>query len=276
MARHVGPAASVVVRTRDAAATLAAAVHSVRAQTVPVEVVVVDSGSTDGTVALARRLADVVLQIPAERFSYGRALNIGAAHAGCPVGVALSAHCRLPRTDWVERVLRHLEDPRVAAVCGLPALPGTPPHWFVQTESAMLAAPYVGVSNHASAWRVAVVRELPFDETMAASEDREWALRVARSGWKVVLDPELYVDGGHRRAPGLLPYYRRLYRESAALAAAVPMRPWTLVDAGRELWRPHVLSPTTRWRAMVSRTHVVEVAARYLGERAGARRGAPR
>lgn len=52
------PAVSVVTPVRDAAPTLAAAVASVRAQSFPDwEMLVVDDGSTDGSRALAERLA---------------------------------------------------------------------------------------------------------------------------------------------------------------------------------------------------------------------------
>ena len=85
--------ASVIVRTKDKADTVEATFAALRPQTVPVEVVVVDSGSTDGTLEIARRHADRLVEIPAEAFTFGRALNVGAAAATAPVHFALSAHC---------------------------------------------------------------------------------------------------------------------------------------------------------------------------------------
>ena len=58
----------VVVPTRDNSRTIEACLASVRAQTHPeVELVVVDNHSTDDTVAIARRYADVVLTAGPER-----------------------------------------------------------------------------------------------------------------------------------------------------------------------------------------------------------------
>jgi len=55
------PSVTVVVPTRNAARTLAACFASLRCQTYPCRTEVVDSGSTDATVTIAERGADVVL-----------------------------------------------------------------------------------------------------------------------------------------------------------------------------------------------------------------------
>ena len=47
-----------------------------------VEVVVVDSGSKDGTVELAREHGAVVVEIPPSEFSHSHARNLGARAAG--------------------------------------------------------------------------------------------------------------------------------------------------------------------------------------------------
>ena len=112
------PAVSVIVRARDKASTIEATLRSVRAQTVRAELLVVDSGSTDGTLAIARRYADRVLEIAPHQFSYGGALNLGARAARAPVHAALSAHCVLAHTDWLETGLRHFERPAVGAATG--------------------------------------------------------------------------------------------------------------------------------------------------------------
>ncbi|HUY41576.1 MAG TPA: glycosyltransferase family A protein [Candidatus Dormibacteraeota bacterium] len=62
------PLVSVVIPTRNSARTLDACLRSVSAQTYPaVELVVVDNASSDDTVMIARRHADLVLQAGRER-----------------------------------------------------------------------------------------------------------------------------------------------------------------------------------------------------------------
>ena len=58
---------TVVVPTKNAARTLAACLQSLRTQTHPCRIVVVDNGSTDGTLAVAERWADFVLHAGPER-----------------------------------------------------------------------------------------------------------------------------------------------------------------------------------------------------------------
>lgn len=82
---------SVVIPCYNAAAFLADAVESVRAQTSPVaEVLVVDDASTDDTVAVAERLGVTVIRQPENRGPSG-ARNAGIARAAGDVVAFLDA-----------------------------------------------------------------------------------------------------------------------------------------------------------------------------------------
>ena len=73
---------TVVVPTRNSARTIDACLRSLRAQTHPCRVVVVDNGSTDTTVERARQFADVVLEGGPERSAQR---NQGARAVPAPV-----------------------------------------------------------------------------------------------------------------------------------------------------------------------------------------------
>ena len=183
--------ASVIIRAKDKADTIGLTLRALRGQTRAVEIVVVDSGSTDGTLEIARRWADRVVEIPAESFSYGRALNIGAAVSSGSVHFALSAHCVPKRADWVEHSLSLYDDDRIAATNQARVTPRGEPilDRYIQTRDDALRHPGWGFSNHAASWRADVWAALPFREDLPACEDKEWSWRVLAAGWGIAYCP---------------------------------------------------------------------------------------
>jgi glycosyltransferase involved in cell wall biosynthesis len=85
---------SVVVTTRNSAATLADCLRSVREQThEPVELIVVDNASTDATPAIAREHADLVLDHGPERSAQR---NLGVERAGGEYVLIVDSDMTLP------------------------------------------------------------------------------------------------------------------------------------------------------------------------------------
>lgn len=110
--------ASVIVRSKNKESTIGFTLRALRRQSVPVEIVLVDSGSTDGTLQIAERTCDEIVRIRPEDFSYGGALNVGAERASGDVLFALSAHCVPKDDDWVAASLVEYRDPQVAGTNG--------------------------------------------------------------------------------------------------------------------------------------------------------------
>lgn len=99
---------SIIVPALDEEGQIAAAIASAREPGVR-EVIVVDGGSGDATVELARGQADVVLEAPRGRAAQ---MNAGAAAARGEVLLFLHADTRLP-AGFAAAVLGALADPRV-------------------------------------------------------------------------------------------------------------------------------------------------------------------
>ena len=267
------PRASVIVRSKDEEKLIEQALVSLRDQTVESEIIVVDSGSRDRSVEIARRWCDRLIEIPPESFTFGYALNVGAKAAQAPFHFALSAHCRAARHDWIERTLAHYERPEVAGVTGYHALPGGAPldGVFHQDAAHARAHPFWGFSNHASSWRAEVWQEFPFDERLTGAEDREWAQRVLDAGWVIAFDPDLIVDMSHAwRTPGEI--YRRQRLNADAIAGFSELPEYGVRDVIRDWW--HDL-PDDRHAPLLYRLdprRMAGMAGRYAGRRAHARR----
>jgi rhamnosyltransferase len=267
-------APSVIVRVKDERDLLERSLRSLREQTVDVEIVVVDSGSTDGSLEVARRCADTLIEIPPSEFTFGRALNIGAEAASGDIHFALSSHCRAERRDWVERALAHYSDARVAGTHGCRTLPDRRPllDTFLQDAGHAREHPYWGFSNHASSWRAELWTRFPFHEAMEACEDKEWAWRVMDAGYVIAVDPLLDVTKDHRQLAGTKALYARTRREAEALAQARDMPRFTAADALRKWFsdvpRDNVYPPMFH---RLNYYRAAEIAGRWAGERRAGR-----
>jgi rhamnosyltransferase len=253
------PAATVLIRTKDEAASIGRLLEIVASQTIAdrLETIVVDSGSSDDTVAIARAAGATVIEIPASEFTYGRALNIGTAAAHAEIVIALSAHAFPRDGTWAERLLAKLDRPRVACACGAPYGPnGTPLSGELEQDLEIARLdPRLGYSNSAGAYRTELWRRRPFREDMPFTEDKEWAQHWLEQGWTVMLDPALEVDHDHSHDP-LRVTFRRSRLEWIGLGMYLDVPPYPLRALLREWWTEtdghenHLRARLSPWRAM--------------------------
>jgi rhamnosyltransferase len=266
------PRASVIIRTKDSERTLGRVLSLVRAQTVPTEIIVVDSGSSDETLAIAHESVDRIIEIPADSFSFGHALNVGAAAARAPIHIALSSHALPPDDRWIERSLSKYDRPDVAGTSGAPTPPDSPESLLTtlhQTLTDALNRPWWGFSNTGSTWRADVWASFPFDEQLPACEDKEWGFRVLAAGWTIAIDSTLLVSDAHRRQDGLRQLYRRTRREFAAIGSFASIPPFTIRDFLRE-WLTEIPAHATYrgWRRRLNYFRLVELVGKYQGLKA--------
>ena len=264
------PLATVLIRTKDEGASIGRLLELLAAQSIAgrLQIVVVDSGSTDDTVAIARRAGVHLIEMPASEFTFGRSLNIGSAAASAPIVIALSGHAFPEDERWAERMVATFDDPRVACACG--ALTGVHGEQldgpFVQDFAAARRDPLVGYSNAAGGYRTELWRQRPFREEMPGTEDKEWAWHWLEEGWTVVLDPALEVDHDHSHDP-IPSVFERARREWAGYAMYLDLPRYPLRAFLREWWTEldghanHARARLSPWRF-----------ARLAGKWAGLRR----
>ena len=96
-----GPPLSIVIRSLDTADTLPRVLAALGRRPDD-QLIVVDSGSTDGSLEHARGAGAEIVPIKASEFTYGRALNVGFAAARHAWVLALSAHTVPMRPDFLD------------------------------------------------------------------------------------------------------------------------------------------------------------------------------
>ncbi|MBO4204961.1 glycosyltransferase family 2 protein [Micromonospora echinofusca] len=226
------PTVSVVVPVYNAAKTLRLCLTSAYAQThPPLEVIVVDDGSTDGSPAVAADCGATVLVQPVNR-GPSAARNAGVAASRGEVVFFLDSDVALA-ADAVEAALRDLAaDPDCGCVYGVyhpdPLIDDGPVERYrvLHIHSALTRA--VGPVDSAvfalAAVPRAVLDELgPFDENLRSAEDDEYSERLlvrhrirlsgAVRGWHDEADRLRPLLGEQYRRAQLMPYsLRNRYR----------------------------------------------------------------
>jgi glycosyltransferase involved in cell wall biosynthesis len=205
---------SVLIPVKNGGADLVRCLDRIAAQRVDdeVEIVIIDSGSTDGSVAVAREHAATVLEIPAVEFDHGAARNRAAGAARGDVLVFTSQDAYAEHDDWLARLTAPLGDERVGGVYGrqLAHHGATPPEIYfldflygprsrVQrlAGGAGISMETTLFSNVNAAMRSELFARYPFAEDMIMSEDQEWSRRVLLDGYELRYDAEAAVRHSH-------------------------------------------------------------------------------
>jgi glycosyltransferase involved in cell wall biosynthesis len=205
------PTIGVVVRTLNERELIGRCLEVLRRQAggFALDVVVVDSGSTDGTIAIAAGHGARIVHLPPGEFDYSRSLNVGIDAARGDIIVSLSAHAIPTDDSWLERMVAPFAEAKVAGVsCRQVPWPDAPwqevhrlAHQFDQRPRvyARNGIEELVFSNAASALRRAVWADHPF--TLPAAEDLDWARRVISAGWLTVYEPDAVVFHSHYESP---------------------------------------------------------------------------
>jgi rhamnosyltransferase len=216
---------SIVIRTRNEAQHLAEVLEAIARQEHPCqEVILVDSGSTDGTLQIAEAFGARVIAIEARSFTYGYALNRGMEASRGDVVAFLSGHAVPCDESWLGHLGRPFSDERVAGCYGrqLP-LPECRPWERLNLGRYFGAMPRVQshdpfFSNANAAVRRDLWKGIPFREDLPGGEDHAWAAAAQVAGYQIVYEPRAAVRHSHNE--GLRQLYRRMARERAGLLAA--------------------------------------------------------
>ena len=229
---------SIVIRAYNEAIHLPRLLEGLSQQTVKdVDVILVDSGSTDATVSIAESFGARVVKIAADEFTFGRSLNLGIRAAQHEFIVIASAHVYPVYPDWLECLLRPFDDDRTAVVYGKQRgtnLSQFSEHqilrqWFPDEDVPRQPSPFCNNAN--AAIRRSLWEQHPYDETLTGLEDVAWAKWAQTRGWEVSYAAKAEIIHAHNETPrGILNRYRR---EGMAFKRIFPESHFNIYDVVR-------------------------------------------
>lgn len=214
------PAISVVIPVRNEAAKLAMCLEGILSQKVPVlEILVIDSGSTDGTQEIVRRYPRTrLIEIPGSTFNHGDTRNLGVREARGDFILFTVGDAWAFDGQWIETLLSGFVAEDIAVVSGAQVVAHradtSPLEWFRPVSQPSLtvarfdspaaydaAAPHekhaaCAVDDVNALYRRAALEEIPFRQVVYG-EDVLFAIDALRAGHAIARHPGARVYHWH-------------------------------------------------------------------------------
>jgi glycosyltransferase involved in cell wall biosynthesis len=195
--------ASIVIRTFNSEGTIGLVLEGVRSQALgDFELVIVDSGSVDGTLRIVQDYPHTFVDYSGERFTYGGSLNAGCSVARGEYIVCLSHHCIPLHEEWLGELVAVMDENEPLAGAYGPLLFDVEDYCTNRQgtkfigEEAFWKRPNQGLQNPNSIVRRELWEEYPFSPKIERCEDQDWAHHFLQLGYNTALvygAPVLYL-----------------------------------------------------------------------------------
>ena len=219
------PLVSIIMRSFNEGWALRQTLPALLAQNYkPWELIVIDSGSTDGSVQLIEQAHPRhFIQIQSKEYNPSRVMNHGMRLARSDFGIFLNADATPQGSDWLGPLVLALQNPRTAAVYGqqIPR-PDCQAVFAHDYERCFGKRRETGKWEHffsmvSSGLRKDIWAQRGFLESMQYSEDDEYTRWCRSRGYVVAYCPESAVMHSHNYTREQA--YKRSFGEARALAA---------------------------------------------------------
>jgi len=204
------PDVSIIILAKNEAETIGKCLSGVFNQKTnyKFEVIVIDSGSTDGTISIAQRYPVKIIHIKPEEFGHGKTRNLGARLSKGKFLVYLTADAIPYNEYWLESLLKNFKDKNLAGAYSrwiprenCPLLErryiyeNFPPVKKIYTNKILQK--FVPFSNVSSCIRKDIWNEIKFEETAIFGEDYKWATKAVKKGYAILYEPDSIVIHSH-------------------------------------------------------------------------------
>ncbi|MDO8748754.1 MAG: glycosyltransferase [Candidatus Omnitrophota bacterium] len=210
----MSPYVSIIIPTKNAGSRFDLILKRILASRAPFsyEIIVVDSGSIDGTKRLISNYSIKLIEIAPSSFSHGGARNIGAENAQGEILVYLSQDALPKDENWLTNLTVGFNDPDVAGIFGrqIPNdgasalerffLEYIYPDYRIVKDSVKprnCTLQDIFFSDVNSAIRKSEWKENRFKDSLIMSEDQAWAKDMLMKNKKILYEPTAIVYHSH-------------------------------------------------------------------------------
>ncbi|WP_228850343.1 glycosyltransferase family 2 protein [Aegicerativicinus sediminis] len=218
------PLISIVVPVKNGIDTLPNLFEGLEKQTIynQTEIIIIDSGSNDGSVEFVKNKNAILIQIDPKSFNHGATRNIGVSESSGEY-LFFTVQDAWTEDDFLlERMLSHFKDEEVVGVCGQQIVPHhndkNPHEWFRPQSNPV--PKFVnfkgdedferltpkekknacGWDNVVAMYRKSILVQNPFPSVIFG-EDMLWAKNVLTLGFTLVYDYSCRVNHYHHHNP---------------------------------------------------------------------------
>lgn len=220
---------SIIIRTYNEERYLNDLLNSINNQIVNnhiIEIIIVDSGSTDNTLKIAKSHNCIIKKIEKINFSFGRSLNLGCATANGEILIFISGHCIPTNEFWLQNLINPILSNKVILTYGK-QIGGLNTNFselqiFEKYYPSESKIPQVGIfcNNANSAILKSEWIKFKFDEDLTGLEDMHLAKKLYDSGLLLGYVSNAIVYHLHHENWGKIK--NRFEREAIALQKILP------------------------------------------------------
>ncbi len=215
---------SIVIPVKNGVSWLDACMKGIMQQTLfaKSEIIILDSGSDDGTLELLKKYPVTVYNIPPASFNHGDTRNFGVEKSNGKY-VVMTVQDAVPSSEnWLQELINGFVNDDVAGVCGQQIVPHdadkNPVQWFRPVNGPALkeisfskAAEFdslpplqkvklCGWDDVTACYRREILLNIPFEHVTFA-EDALWAKAALRAGYTIVYNTAARVFHYHHEEP---------------------------------------------------------------------------
>jgi len=235
------PNVSVILTVKNEERTIGCAIESVLRIDYPnYEVIVVDGGSEDKTVTIAKNHGVRIIQMKDSTPGQGR--NIGIVNSSHPIVAFVDGDCYVKNKEWLRNAVNLLRQEGVGGVGG-PVIPSSESPYVSRAFMDVLSTFFANagssqfarykrqrevesISSCNSVYRrEAIERGCLFAEDLKFCEDADLSYRIRKLGYRLVYSPKITVEHDWK-VYSFASLFRYMFRYGAGRAVAVKKYPY--------------------------------------------------